>query len=225
LWWEIALSFEAAVFKAAYAAFVDPKQSNETKKAAAKANRKGASIPNAVRASLELVADQSMTSFAAFSKAGCNSLLACGASAAMLCFPLLLQLRFISFMAEVSAHQRQKEAEVGTENTLRVYLISSRDLRLLDSCRRICVLFAFVLLVFIANPQEPQTFVLVLPLVLHTDEKLAKLWKAMADTESAWVFLHMQYPLPEQGPHQEITYNSISHPKPALEIPEAMERM
>lgn len=112
LWLEIALSFEAAVFKGAHAAFIDPKQSNETKKAATKANRKGASIPNAIRASLELVVDQSMISFAAFSKAGCSPLFACGASAAMLCFPLVLQLRSIRFMAQVSAYQRQKESDV-----------------------------------------------------------------------------------------------------------------
>ncbi|KAH8763808.1 hypothetical protein F5883DRAFT_559785 [Diaporthe sp. PMI_573] len=166
-----------------------------------------------------------MTSFAAFSKAGCNPLFACGASAAMMCFPLLLQLRSIRFMAQVSAYQRQKESKVDTEITFRVYLKASRALRLMESGRRICVLFAFVVLVFIANPQEPRAFVLVLPLVLHTDEKLAKLWKALADTESAWVFLHTQYPLPDQGAHQEITYNSISHPKPASEVLEARERM
>lgn len=112
-----------------------------------------------------------------------------------------------------------------TENTLRIYLKASRALRLMESGRRICVLFAFIVLVFIANPKDLQAFVLVLSLILRTDEKLAKLWKALADTEPAWVFLHTQNPLPDQGAHQEITYNSISHPKPASEVVEARERM
>lgn len=72
---------------------------------------------------------------------------------------------------------------------------------------------------FIANPDEPQTFVLVLPLVFHTDEKLAKLWKASADAESAWKFLQMQA-LPDQNHHQDVTYDSIMHPQP-----ETMPRM
>lgn len=112
LWWEIVLSFEAAVFKRAHAAFVDFEQSNEAKKAAFKANRKATSITDTIQASLGLIVDQSITSFAAFSKAGCNWPFACGASVAMLCFPLLLQLRSMRLVTKVSAQQRQKETEM-----------------------------------------------------------------------------------------------------------------
>lgn len=112
LWWEVVLSFEAAVFKGAHAASIDSEQSEEATKAGIKANRKATSIPVTFQASLELLVDQSVTTFVAFSKAGYHWLSACGASAAMLSFTLLLQMRYVKFIAEFSAHRRQKETDM-----------------------------------------------------------------------------------------------------------------
>jgi hypothetical protein len=75
-----------------------------------------------------------------------------------------------------------------------------------------------------ANAHEQQLFALF-PLVLHTDEKLAKPWRSLANAESAWTFLLMQYPLPDQNLHPEAPHNSSIHQQPASEVPEIIPRV
>ncbi|KAH8744728.1 hypothetical protein F5883DRAFT_588814 [Diaporthe sp. PMI_573] len=192
-WAEIVLSFDAAVFKAFNAVTAAPEQSDESKKAASRANRKATAIPDALQASLGLL-DQSITTFLAFSKAGCSWPFACGASILTLCLPLVLH---------------------GKEGVFPIYANSSRSLRQSDFRRRVCVLLALGLLVLIANPPEPHAFILILPMILHTDEKVVKMWKASADTKPVLPFLRAQYALPDQRLHQEITHNSARRPHPA----------
>lgn len=113
----------------------------------------------------------------------------------------------------------------GAKTVFLAYMKSSRKLKLWDSCRRISTVIALGSLVINANAHEQQTLALFFPLVLHTDGKLAKLWKSLADAESAWAFLQMQYPLPDQDFHQEATHNSSIHDQPASEVPEIRPRV
>ncbi|KAH8743614.1 hypothetical protein F5883DRAFT_592306 [Diaporthe sp. PMI_573] len=213
-WAEIVLSFDAAVFKAFNAVTAAPEQPDESKKAASRANRKATAIPDALQASLGLL-DQSITTFLAFSKAGCSWLFACGASILTLCLPLVLQLKSKKLVSDVSVYRRQKENAAGKEGIFPIYANSSRSLRQSDFRRRVCILLALGLLVLIANPPEPHAFILILPMILHTDEKVVKMWKASADTKPVLPFLRAQYPLPDQRLHQEITHNSAHRPHPA----------
>ncbi|KAI7783486.1 hypothetical protein LA080_011834 [Diaporthe eres] len=48
------------------------------------------------------------------------------------------------------------------------------------------------MLLFIAKPSDPMCFGIVLPLILHPDEKFVKLWKGLADAEPSWDLLQTQ---------------------------------
>lgn len=108
-WCEFILCFETVVFERARTIWYDPEQPEEVKHVAIKANRKSASIPELCQTFLEVIVDQHLTSFMAFSKAGCTPTLAFGASIAMSSLAFMLQLGGDGLISQVTMHRRHKE--------------------------------------------------------------------------------------------------------------------
>jgi hypothetical protein len=111
-WSGITCSFELGTSKIAGDVVNDPEKSNDAIKAAIKANRKASSIPYILEAFLDLSIDQPVICFRVFSNAGCSWRIGFGASMAMLCFPIVLQLRPKGLVSKVSACRRRKETDL-----------------------------------------------------------------------------------------------------------------
>lgn len=55
--------------------------------------------------------------------------------------------------------------------------------------RRVYLTLAFGFILILTRPAEPQYVVFISPRMIHTDEKMVKLWKSITDVEPAWSFL------------------------------------
>lgn len=72
------------------------------------------------------------------------------------------------------------------------YAGSSRALARANYSRQLCILSTFGLIILIAAPPEPQHFAIILPQVLHADDKLVRLWKGLSDARPSWKLLQDQ---------------------------------
>ncbi|KAH8754631.1 hypothetical protein F5883DRAFT_688106 [Diaporthe sp. PMI_573] len=205
----------SAVFKAFSAECATPEPSVAALEQASKANRKPTAIADALQAYLGLI-DQAITMVMAFSKAGCSWVFACVVAAIILGIAFFLQRNSKEAIAEVLANRRQKETEAGND-LFSTYANSQRKLLQSECDRRHFVLLVFGFLMVVANPPEPHNLMLALPSILHTDEKLGKMWKATADMQTSLLFLRAHYP-PDQAPQQEITQHPASRPRPASRL-------
>lgn len=98
----------------------------------------------------------------------------------------------------MTRHRRDKEKKVD-ETGLILYANSSRELKRRDSYCRVSVLVVLGLLMLVTSPPESRGFMLVLSSVLHTDEKLGKMFKARAEVDNAWPFLKARNPLADEA--------------------------
>lgn len=100
-WSEVSLSFEADIFHRTLRVLGDPDQVAEAKELAIKANHKSVSLPEAGRASLDLL-DQYITGVLAFSKSGYGWPFAWGASCFMIVLLWALHLRSRGLVSQAS---------------------------------------------------------------------------------------------------------------------------
>lgn len=81
----------------------------------------------------------------------------------------------------------------------------------MDFLRRLCIILTFGFLIVFTGSEDLQYLAAIIPRILHTDEKAAKLWKAFVDTKPAWALL--REPRSQHSSHEPSTPDEDSlHP-------------